>query len=288
MPHSLVKIMSLLLLLQGCSALTDSDTEWETTDFTDEGITLSLVEYYSPHPNVGNVQFDPNNPLDFEQIPRPQPALKINADTQYGCANYGLKFYHGWSEDQFDVQLVGVDPPEICLYYFQTIGYSSALVPLPERTGSWNLSIWSESEEDRYRLRIFDDHVELETIEADYSELQESRYYLRPENSIYLHCATKESTLKACETFKSWLEEQLFLDPHQFPTDGVNSYFPSNSSGNARVMNRFYTHPENISFSEIRTRLETYIQENDWDEMTSWIRIYNWEYNRVFSSEFME
>lgn len=257
-----------LLLFQGCSALTDSSTSWDKTDFSKEGISLTIEEHHDP--SIGS---------------DPRPALVVKTNERYECANYGIEYHHGTSEETFDLQLLGVIPPEICL---TAMGPATTRVPLPESTESWELSIWTGSEQDRYNLQIFEDRVEIETLDADFSELEESRYYLKPEHSLHLQCTTKESSLNTCEGFEEWFVEQLSLTSFEFPENGVNPYHPSESSDNTLRIHRFYTHPEDLSFEEIESHLETYIQENDWDEKTSWIRIFNWKNKRAFSSDYME
>lgn len=257
-----------LLLFQGCSTLTDSSTSWEKTDFSEEGISLTIEEHHDP-------------PIGSE----PRPVLVVKTVERFGCFNYGIEYHQVANENEIDLQLLGVLPREICL---TAIGPATTRIPLPENSGNRDLRIWDASAMDHCQLRIREDRLELSPSDTSFSELDNERFYRKPEHSLYLQCTTKESSLSSCEAFEEWFTDQLSLDSYEFPTDGVNPYHPSDSSGNTLRINRFYTHSDGLSFQEVESRLETYIQENEWDERTSWIRIYNWKNERVFSSEFME
>lgn len=154
--------------------------------------------------------------------------LILKTDAVYGCANYKIVANTIKSADRIVVDIKGIQREPICLEAMDQATFSEKLDDLK---GEFDLILRYESEEDRYKLAVSDDAINITSLNSSFTHIVHPLSLLRiPKNVIWAECGhydrigceENNQYTSVCQKFFKELEE-LGAEPFE-PKNGTYAF----------------------------------------------------------------
>lgn len=154
--------------------------------------------------------------------------LILKTDAVYGCANYKIVANTIKSADRIVVDIKGIQREPICL---EAMGQATFSEKLEDLKGELDLVLRYESEEDRYKLAVSDDAINITSLNSSFTHIDHPLSLLRiPQNAIWAECGhydrigceENNQYTSICQKFFKELEE-LGAEPFE-PKNGTYAF----------------------------------------------------------------
>lgn len=187
---------------------------------------LSSPEYLKVE---GKIDFEVTEfHLSSDTSAPPEIYLTLRTEKIYPCVNYLIKTNLDDSKtDLIDVDLLGIQTPEICL---TALGPATTSLKLKVGEGDYNLRIHSKNFNVIYKLKIDSKAIIILGDETLNVKPVTNIFWRFPEKSFVYLCGTTVSDKYTCDNFLDTLRSKIALTEFHFPAGGKLPY-PTSSSG---------------------------------------------------------
>lgn len=264
--QTFIPLLLIFFLFSGCYPFDGSGETEPGTRIPDEGLTLKFVE-----------SVDRDRDISEHSAPHPELRLVLITNEIMNCYNYVIDHdIHLTGDDPRVIEIVLKEvrlPGNMCL---TALGPAKAGVSLDDWDGSGELRIRDGDLEDRYHLDISHEKATAAKVHARFTEFEDVRYYLRPPDSFYFRCGTRQELSWYCEDFHNQLVDEPGIRSFEFPDDGSLPY-PEKSSGNEyNAPTRFYRYEEDSDFHRAGELLELFTKEEIGQAQGNSLSVINW------------
>jgi len=185
-----------------------------------ETFSLSIIEaFVNPQYNTG---YSTNSGEGLAIF------LILKTDAVYGCANYKIAANTTKSADRIVVDIKGIQREQVCL---DAMGQATFSEKLGDLKGELNLILRYEGEEDRYKLAVSDEAINITSLNSSFTRIDHPLSLLRIlKNVIWAECGhydrigceENNQYTSVCQRFFKELEE-LGAEPFK-PKNGTYAF----------------------------------------------------------------
>jgi len=255
-----LSIIIVVILFSSCDNLASDNS---TISPLDSKIGFKVIESY-----------------DFETVSTPIVFIELKSEKIYSCYNYRIVTDYKIVFNTININIIGIDKPDICLPAF---GPANGRIKLGKLFGVYEIKIHGVEFDNNYNLLISDSLIIIDGNETPYTNPLIHFLYRYPKNSFAYLCGTTLTDTTICKGFIDTLKSVINITEFSF-SDIAEIPYPFSSQGHYYDANARYFYYENEEeFGKIQEVMKSYKKTHFPNDDGVGLTIINWM-NKKFHS----
>jgi len=263
MNKAIVSLLVLLIFLtfSSCDIL-DSDSS--TLSPLDTKIDFKVIESYD----------------NYETVSTPKIFIYLVSEKIYGCSNYSIVTNFNIYDKTIEVNILGIDKPNICL---TSLGPAGGRINLGEISGISEIKFIGPGFEDKYNLLISDSLIILDGKETSNTKPLINFAYRYPKNSFEYLCGTTLADTSLCQHFIDTLKSVIDLTEFHFTDIAEIPYSKSSQGYYYNANSRFFFYKNESDFNKIENVMKSFKESYFPTDNGVGLSIINWMNKKFYS-----
>lgn len=221
-----------------------------------------------------DIEFFPSETYSSSNEREPSLVLNFYTTKSYPCINYSIEISTFREENELIVRLEGVDIDRICA---TAIGPASNKIKLPENTEK--LVFINGEKIDQYSVRVTEESVVMNALNATFSELRYSKIFRIPEKSFVYSSKNDNRHLQLYNTFLDTMKNKTSIEEFVFEDEGRIPYTKNSENEVAK----YFIYEKEADFHNAGEMFTTFINKNTEPDDYIYIELINWRNEKYLS-----